>query len=202
MSERANRRGGASKRRKRVRELHARGLTYRQIAAELGISTATIHKDLHYTEPERAPARHYKWEPFKPGNAANLQHGAQSPELVEARARELVPAILEHSPHLDAARDGPAIFRYATSLARCERVYRWLSMQPDPVFVDVESGEPHGVFERLERWERASDVAEERLAIAPLTRARLGLDLMTARRSLEDELAEGREAWRETREAQ
>ena len=169
-----NTRAAAQKRRKRVRELHAQGLTYRQIAGELGISTATVHKDVHHVEPERAPARRYSWEPFKPGNAANLRHGAQSPELVEARAKELVPAILEHSPHLDAARDGPAIFRYAASLARCERVYRWLGEQHDPVFVDVESGEAHGVYERLERWERQADVAEERLAIAPLTRAPLG----------------------------
>ena len=54
------------------------------------------------------------------------------------------------------------------------------------MFSNRQDRKAHGVYERLERWERQADGAEERLAIAPLTRARLGIDLMTARRSLED----------------
>ena len=56
--------------------------------------------------------------PFEPGNKLSIKHGAQSAELVEARARELAPSILQANPHLDENRDGPAIFRYAMSLAR------------------------------------------------------------------------------------
>lgn len=141
------------------------------------------------------PARSYSWPPFEPGNKAAVRHGAQSPELVEPRALELAPLILEANPHLDAVRDGSAIFRYAVTLARIERVYAWLAERDDAVFADIEAGEVHGVYLRLEGWERQADKAEERLAIAPLTRARLGLDMIAARRSLADELAEGRKAW-------
>ncbi len=117
----------------------------------------------------KGPATGYSWSQFE------VTHGARSPALVEPRARELAPEVLEANAHLDAARDGAAVFRYAVTLARVERVYRWLSEQDDAVFVDEEAGKPHGVFERLEKWETQADRAEERLAIAPLTRAKLGL---------------------------
>ncbi len=72
-------------------------------------------------------------------------------------------------------RDGPAVMRYATLLARIERVYAWLAEQDDPVFADRD-GRTHGVFPRLEQWERQAGAAEDRLAISPLTRTRLGID--------------------------
>jgi hypothetical protein len=146
-------------------------------------------------EGHGGPARRYSWPPFEAGNQAAVRHGAHSPELVEARARELAPAILEANPHLDPVRDGPALRRYCINLSRLERVYAWLAEQDDPVFADVEAGVAHGVYERAERWERAAAKDEERLCIAPLTRARLGLAQLVARRSLEDEMAAGREAW-------
>lgn len=64
-------------------------------------------------------------------------------------------------------------------LARIERTYRWLVEQGDAVFADA----------KAERWERAADSAEDRLAIAPLTRAKLGLDRMRGA-ALADHLAE------------
>jgi sigma-70-like protein len=183
----------AARRWKRAHALRAEGLSYAQIAERLGVSKATVHADLHLSGPERRPA---PVAAAGPANLRALRHGAHSPGLVEGRARELVPVIFGCNPHLDGSRDGPAVFRYAVLLARVERVYRWLGEQGDPVFVDVEAGRAHGVFDRLERWERMASEAEQQLAVAPLTRARLGLDLMQARRSLDDELAEGREAWR------
>lgn len=151
-------------------------------------------------EGHGGPARRYSWPPFEPGNTAAVTHGARSDRLVEARARELAPGIFEANPHLDGVRDGAAVWRYAVTLARIDRVYRWLSEQGDPVFADLEAGAAHGIYERLERWERQADKAEERLAIAPLTRARLGLDLMAARKArktLEEEIAEGRQLWKQ-----
>jgi hypothetical protein len=134
--------------------------------------------------------RGYSWPPFEPGNLAGLKHGARSDRLVLPRARELAPDVLEANPHLDAARDGAAVFRLAVTYARIERVYAWLAEQSDPVFEDADAGEAHGVYERLERWERQADSAEERLAIAPLTRARLGLDTLRAAALSDEERAE------------
>jgi hypothetical protein len=67
-------------------------------------------------------------------------------------------------------------------LARIERVYDWLSSQPDSVFTDTEAGEIHKVFDRLGKWERQAAADEERLALSPATRVRLGLDLARAKR--------------------
>ncbi len=125
-------------------------------------------------------ARGYSWPPFEPGNKAAVKHGALSPELVEPRARELRPLVFDVNPHLALERDGAAVYRYCVTLARIERVYAWLGEQLDPVFDDAGQGNTHGVYERLERWERQADGAEERLAIAPLTRAKLGLDQLRA----------------------
>lgn len=126
--------------------------------------------------------------PFTPETAreASMTHGASSRSLIEPRARELAPAIFEANPHLDEARDGPAVMRYGILLARIKRVYGWLSKQADPVFRDAQTGEVHRVFERLERWERQAAEAEDKLAIAPLTRARLGLDQLKAQATLRD----------------
>jgi hypothetical protein len=108
------------------------------------------------------------------------KHGARSEKLVMPRARELAPAILDDNPQLDAKRDGAAITRYAVVLARIERVYMWLAEQDDAVFESMEDGSVHRVYDQLRQWEKQADAAEDRLAIAPLTRARLGLDLQKA----------------------
>ena len=134
----------------------------------------------------RGPARGYTWPPFEPGNDAATTHGANSPAKVEPRARELAPLILDANPHLDPMRDGAAVFRYSVTLARIERVYAWLAEREDAVFDDTESGTTHGVYERLERWEKQADAAEERLALAPLTRARLGLDQLRGAQAIEE----------------
>ena len=78
-------------------------------------------------------------------------------------------------PHLDLRRDGPAVWRYnAITLARIDRVNAWLSERDDPVFSDLEAGEPHKVFERLSRWEKQASADEERLGISPGARVKLG----------------------------
>ena len=126
------------------------------------------------------PARGYSWPPFEPGNLAAVTHGARSPALVRERAEQLAPQVLEVHPHLDERRDGPAVMRYATLLARIERVYAWLGERADAVFADVESGEVHGVYQRLGEWERAAGLSEDRLGLSPLTRAKLGIDQLRA----------------------
>jgi hypothetical protein len=169
-----------ARRRARARGLRDEGLSVREIAARLEVGRSTVARDLLVVVPGlgRAVQNH-----AGPGNGRALRHGAHSAVRVEPRARELVPAILEANVHLDATRDGAAVVRYATTLARIEFVYRWLGERADPVFVDVDAGRAHGVFDRLERWERMASEAEQQLAIAPLTRARLGLNLLEAKRA-------------------
>jgi hypothetical protein len=136
------------------------------------------------TQDAPVPARGYSWPPFEEGNTAALRHGAESARLVEPRARELAPQILAAHPHLDQQKDGPAIFRLAMTYARIERVYRWLAEQDDAVFDDVDAGTTHSVLERCSRWERQASADEDRLAIAPLTRVKLGLDKLKGAQGL------------------
>jgi hypothetical protein len=118
--------------------------------------------------------------PAGPGNVRALRHGAFSDSLVNPRARELAEQVLAANGHLDAMRDGAAILRYSTALARCERVYCWLAEQPDDTFADVVNGLTHSVLDRLRKWESQCDTAERALAITPLVRAKLGLAVAQA----------------------
>jgi hypothetical protein len=115
--------------------------------------------------------------PAGPGNTRALTHGAQS-RMVEPLAAAIERETWDGNPHLDPARHGGpggAVCRYARARARVALVYDWLDSKSHSVFSDEDAGEMHGVFERLEKWERQCDAAEAHLAIAPLTRARLGM---------------------------
>jgi hypothetical protein len=124
--------------------------------------------------------------PAPAGNTRAVTHGATSDRLIAPLADRMVPDVLDSNPHLDAMRDGAAIVRYARLVARIEHVWAWLDEQADPVFADRDAGTTWPVFGRLERWERQAAMQERALAIAPLTRAHLGLayaaaaDLSTA----------------------
>jgi hypothetical protein len=118
--------------------------------------------------------------PAELGNGRALKHGAFSDSLVNPRARELAEQVLDANRHLDARRDGPTILRYATALARCERVYCWLAVQEDDTFADLVRGTTHTVLDRLRKWEAQCDSAERALAIQPLVRAKLGLTVAQA----------------------
>lgn len=115
----------------------------------------------------------------KPDNRRSVTHGARASD-VEEKSAELVAPIFAANPHLDPVRNGPAVARDAVLLTRIDRVHRWLDEQADPVFKNVRAGKTHGVYERLEKWERSASAEEDRLAISPLTRARLGLDTAKA----------------------
>ena len=169
-------------RRRKVRQLREDGLSVREIAEKLGASKTAIGRDVKAID-ERAPmpAGLKPWPPPEPGNQRALTHGCDSPGLVQPRAHELVPGIIEANPHLDVLRDALAVHRYAVRLARLERAYAWLDAQPDDVFADVDSGRVHSLYNRIADWEAAADRAEERLAISPRERTRLKLDQVRGR---------------------
>lgn len=110
------------------------------------------------------------------GRAAT--HGARSDALIQPAAERWRKVVLAANPHLDATRDGPAVARYATLLARIERVHNWLAEQPDPVFRNPAAQIPkvHPVLERLAKWEEGAARAEDRLGISPIARHRMGID--------------------------
>jgi hypothetical protein len=165
-------------RRRNVRLLHGEGLSVRAIARRLGIGVATVHRDLVAIGGRPAPPANLP--PAPEGNSRALTHGQESPRVVgaviEPRARELVPQIVEAHGHLDARRDGPAVLRLAMVYARLEHAYAWLAQQGDELFADRKAGKVHGLLGRVGIWEAAAGREEERLAISPRERTRLKLD--------------------------
>ncbi len=121
------------------------------------------------------PATLQKWPPPPAGNDRAVTHGGYSDRLVQPRARELADEVFAANAHLDRARDGAAVARYAVALARVERAYRWLAGQDDDVFADLHGGVVHACFAQVERWERACDRAEDKLGLNPTAAARLGV---------------------------
>lgn len=115
--------------------------------------------------------------PAPKGNKRAAKHDVYGGDL-GAAAAELVPEVFEVNPQLDRRRNAQAVARLAILYARIGRAYEYLVEQPDPVF--ARRGQVHPIYERLERWERQASAEEDRLAISPLTRARLGLDTLRA----------------------
>jgi len=132
--------------------------------------------------------------PFEPGHQLSVRHGANSDVLVIPEAERLMPAVLDANPHLDPIRDSVAVKRYCVIQSRIWRVYDWLAAQEDAVFDDVDQGTIHAAYERLERWERQADAAEEKLALTPLTRLRYDLDRLRAGEVDPEEIERQREA--------
>ena len=169
---------------RRARALRSEGLTIRQVAEELDVGRSTVHRWL--SEPAPPGVANLFDDDGKPvagaepGNLRRVTHGAHSETLVRPEADALLPGLLEANAHLALERDGAAIHRYAMTLARIARVWAWLDEQADPVFADVTDGEIHSVYRVLGEWERRASADEDRLGIAPLTRAKLGLNVARA----------------------
>jgi hypothetical protein len=119
--------------------------------------------------------RPQNWPPAPKGNTRAAKHGARSDRMVAPRAAELVDELFAAHQHLDRARDHALVTRYALALAHVERCHEWLANQKDSVFSDVKRGVFHGVFDRLERWERQCDRCEQRLGLDPSSATRLNV---------------------------
>ncbi len=64
------------------------------------------------------PARGYSWPPFQPGHTLSTVHGAESPRVIAAKAKEVHEALLECAPYLAEDKFLPAVNRYLTAAAR------------------------------------------------------------------------------------
>ena len=124
-----NGRLGAVKRRKRVRELRADGLTLAQIAARVSVSKTQVHSDLHRPEPESRPARGYSWPPFEKGNVLQLKHGTRSERTLAPVREEHARGLAEAYPWIDGRRRALQSQR----LAQIDLAAAYLDKQPDGI---------------------------------------------------------------------
>lgn len=135
-----------------------------------------------YRPPSGLPRRGYSWEPFKPGNQVALTHGAYSDRLVGPRALEIAQHLTEDGAfpgYLAEPRYRPAVLAYCTTLARLERVERWLEAQAaEGVPLELaENGEVRGATRLLMDLERQAERHRQALGLTPLAAARLGKDV-------------------------
>lgn len=158
----------------------------------------------------RNPASLSNLRPFTPdgrvgvGNQRGLKHGWRSELLVrdvEREIRELMNALAEQAPVRDPdgglpGADIVAVEAAARALKRWRSVSHWCDLHGRL--------DDDGEVRPAARYELEGESALHRcldvLGMNPTSRAKLGLDLVRAQRTLGDELAEGRAAW-EQREA-
>ncbi len=127
------------------------------------------------------PARGYRWEPFEDGNTAAVTHGGLSPRLIEPRAADIADALVAlasepTSPvgYLADVSYGPAVRAWARCEASIERLDAFLGARG---LLDDE-GIPRPATRLLDRLETRSESLRARLGLDPLSRARLGRDIV------------------------
>ncbi len=133
------------------------------------------------------------------GNTRSRAHGAYAqlaPERIDAKTREVIQALTTDAPVRDVdgslpAADAVAVRQLAETLCRLDDIGDYLNRRG----WEDESGRPRPVLEYEGRLRgHVLDLLKE-LGMTPSSRAKLGLDLARTKRSLDDEIAEGRAAW-------
>ena len=89
------------RRRVEAHRLAAEGVGVREIARRLDVNASTISRDLRQPPPQLEPVANLQGDDGRPvagaevDNRRALRHGGHAAELIEVRARELAPQVLE-----------------------------------------------------------------------------------------------------------
>lgn len=168
-------------------------------AQQLGNLRRGLSDDPAVAERQKANLR--PAPPAPVGNSRGWVSGGRSELLlrdVEHEVAELAAAFGDAAPVRDPDGRLPAADIIAVEVAaRCLKRYRHLSAHNDlHGRLDEKTGnlKPAAVYEL--QAERQLHDALDRLGMNPMARSKLGLNLARTHRSLEDEIAEGREAWK------
>lgn len=134
------------------------------------------------------------------GHTRSLIHGGRSELLlrdVDAEVRELMDALGDAAPVRDPDGNLPPADVVAVEVAaRALKRYRHLSSWLDAHGrIKEKTGGVKAAAELELRAERQLTDALDRLAMHPMARSKLGLVLARTHRTLEDEIADGRDAW-------
>jgi hypothetical protein len=137
------------------------------------------------------PPRGYSWEPFTPGNAAAVKHGAHSPARVDPLAAELVEAAVATCAYLAEPAYAAELAAWSRAEARIILLTRWL----DEVGPLDDEGNPRPALAALSAAERTAADRRHALGLTPMARAKLGRDVAGARfdlaRAWAEEVAPG-----------
>jgi hypothetical protein len=123
-------------------------------------------------------------EDFQPGNSLALVHGAGSPARVNELATRLAAALLGAEgipPYLADPSYGPAIISWARAEAKAKLVADYLEGMPVEDQMMPPKAGTTAPIEVLRKLESAALTHRARLGLDPLSRARLGRDVMSAK---------------------
>jgi hypothetical protein len=120
---------------------------------------------------------------FEPGHELSMRHGAYSPRKVDPLAGELVANIQAHVPHLAAPQWAPAVWAWARHEARAQLLTEYVMAAGERTGDGVGNLADRKVlaaYNALHRAEAAADRSRARLGLDPLSAARLGRDHVAA----------------------
>ena len=131
-----------------------------------------------------APAGKPPWL-TRPGNALQLRHGAYSPRHVDPLAAELVELVLADpaTEYLAAAHWRPALWAWARAEAQTQLLTEYLARAGEEFgdgVGDLASERVRSAYLLLHRAEARADRSRARLGLDPLSAARLGRDKAAA----------------------
>src|SRR5437763_1450722 len=112
--------------------------------------------------PSGLPATGRQPEPYRPGNASALRHGARSARFVDPVAAELVAALLADRPDLAAWPE--AVAAWSRAEARC---LLYAEHHAERGYLDPETGVPRGGG-HVQAAENTAARLRERLGLDPL----------------------------------
>lgn len=122
---------------------------------------------------------------FEPGNALQERHGAYSPRRVDPLAAELVDLVLADpdTAYLREARWRPALWAWARAEAQVQLLTEYLEQKAtsaDSGVGDLGDERVRAAHLLLHRAEARADRSRARLGLDPLSAARLGRDRTAA----------------------
>jgi len=109
------------------------------------------------------PARGYRWEPFEPGNFANLRHGARSERKVSPLAEAASASLVEVAPWCASPAFAPTIASWSWAEGQAALLRAWT----DEHGLLDEDGQPSGAAAMLERVERRLVKLRAELGLSP-----------------------------------
>jgi hypothetical protein len=137
--------------------------------------------------PDRYPnlTRVGAHEPFRPGNDHAKIHGAKVAAWKLAPRASEIAAVLSELLPVRSDADGPTVDLAAIVLARIEVATDYL----DRVGLFDARGRPRPILKLLSSWENTAARLLDSLGLSPVSRAKLGLDVVRAGAALDEHLA-------------
>jgi hypothetical protein len=127
------------------------------------------HPDLPVHRAAAERAERYIWEPFQPGNALSIRHGAGSERVVAPLANELASWLVAEYPDLREGRYAFAVSAWARAEARAALLSLYLDEQGI-----LAAGEPRErLLAALRAEERRASEERKNLGLNPAAHAQL-----------------------------